>query len=51
MVKMKKVSVKNMESKPEKRDILTEMFESFGIKVIEIGSQIPRTNKKKKGLK
>jgi len=45
MAKMKKIP----KSKPEKRDVLTEMFESFGIKVIEVGSQIPRTKKKKRG--
>jgi len=39
-----------MNPKPEKRDIMTEMFESFGIKVIDVGSQIPKT-KKKNGLK
>ena len=47
MEKMKKVRGETTKSKPEKTDVLTEMFESFGIKVIEEGSQIPKTNKKK----
>jgi len=38
-------------SKPEKRDILTEMFEHFGIKVTYIDTQAPKPSKKIKKLK
>lgn len=48
MAKIKKVQVETMKSKSEKRDILTDMFEHFGIKVIDVNAQIPKPNKKKR---
>lgn len=36
MAKLKKTQTKVMDPQSEKRDILTEMFEHFGIKEIEI---------------
>ena len=48
MTKSTKVQIDITKSKLEKVDIVTEMFEHFGIKVIDVGSQVPKTNKKKK---
>lgn len=39
MIQIKKERIKIKPSKLEKRDILTEMFEHFGIKVIDVNSQ------------
>ncbi len=36
--------VKTVEPKLEKRDILTEMFEHFGIKVIDVSNQNSKSN-------
>lgn len=47
MAQAKKVQIKTEQSKPEKRDILTEMFEHFGIKVIEVSNQNSKSNKRK----
>ena len=35
-------------SKPEKRDIMTEMFEHFGIKVIDVTNRNLKPNKGKR---
>lgn len=47
MPKIKKKSVQTLESKPEKRDIITEMFEHFGIKVVNVTIQSSKLNKKR----
>lgn len=47
MAKMKKIQVESIKSKPEERDILTEMFEHFGIEVIDVKSQVSKPNKKR----
>lgn len=39
--------IKGAQSKPEKRDMLTEMFEHFGIKVVDVTPQKPNLNKNK----
>ncbi|MBI2595678.1 hypothetical protein HYW46_03000 [Candidatus Daviesbacteria bacterium] len=49
MLSKKNPEIETIKSKPEKRDILTEMFEHFGIKVVDVGSQIPKANRKRKG--
>ena len=38
-------------SQPEKRDILTDMFEHFGIEVIDVNDQNLKPNKRKYGQK
>jgi len=38
--------IETTKSKREKRDILTEMFEEFGIKVIDVTNQSPTIKKK-----
>ncbi|MDO8573239.1 MAG: hypothetical protein Q7R77_00640 [Candidatus Daviesbacteria bacterium] len=48
MTKLKKTQTKVMNPQPEKRDILTEMFEHFGIKVIDVTNAIPKTKYRKK---
>ena len=45
---MKKPRIQTIKSEQEKRDILTEMFEHFGIKVIDVSNQNPKLNKRKK---
>lgn len=47
MARVSKERVKTTKSKPEKRDILTEMFEHFGIKVIDVDNDGPKTNYRK----
>jgi len=44
---MKKAQIETIKSKPRKRDILTKMFEEFGIKVIDVSNSGPKTNYKK----
>ena len=39
--------IETTKSKQGKRDILTEMFEKFGIKVIDVSNQSPKPNNKK----
>ena len=45
MAKVKKVQIKTVKLKSGKRDILTEMFEEFGIKVIDVSNQNSKPNK------
>ncbi|KKU03218.1 MAG: hypothetical protein UX99_C0003G0057 [Candidatus Amesbacteria bacterium GW2011_GWB1_47_26] len=45
MAKVKKVRIETVKFKPGKRDILTEMFEHFGIKVIDVSNQNSKPNK------
>jgi len=47
MIKPKKIRSQTIKSKFEKRDILTEMFEEFGIKVIDVSSQNSTPKSKK----
>lgn len=48
MTKVREARFETMKSKPEKRDIMTEMFEHFGIKVIDVDVEIPKPSKKKR---
>lgn len=48
MAKVREVQVEAKRSNPEKRDILTEMFEHFGIEVIDVPAQNIKPNKEKK---
>ena len=45
--KLKKTQLEPTDPQMEKRDIMTEMFEHFGIKVIEVTSQNSKFNKRK----
>jgi len=42
MTKIKKIHNKTIKSKPMKGDILTKMFEHFGIKVIDVNNSSPQ---------
>lgn len=44
---MSKLKKAPLTSQPEKRDIMTEMFEHFGIKVIDVTNRRAKPNKKK----
>jgi len=44
---MKNARIETTKSKQGKRDILTEMFEEFGIKVIDVSNQNSKPNKRK----
>lgn len=48
MAKVNKAWIKTIKSKSGKRDILTEMFEHFRIKVIDVNNSGPK-NKYRKG--
>lgn len=41
---MKKTQVKTVKSNRDKRDIMTEMFEHFGIEVIDVAAQKIKLN-------
>ena len=41
---MKKTLIETVKPKLEKKDILTEMFEHFGIKVIDVSNQNLKSN-------
>ncbi len=45
---LKKAHLESTNPKIEKRDILSEMFEDFGIKVVDVTNQNSRPRKKKK---
>ena len=44
---MKKVCFESIKFKPGKRDILTEMFEYFGIEVIDVNNKASKTTNRK----
>lgn len=47
MSKLQKIQVEPMNSKSEKKDIITEMFKHFEIKVIDVTNQNSKSKKKK----
>jgi len=47
MSTIKKIRVKTLRSKLNKGDILTEMFEHFRIRVIDVTVKSPKPNNKK----
>lgn len=51
VIKGKKTRIQATQSKFKKRDILTEMFEEFGIKVIDVSNQNPKLIQKNNYLK
>lgn len=50
MAKVSKARSKTTKSKSEKGDILTEMFQHFGIEVIDVNTQNPMMQQAKKKL-
>ncbi len=47
MTKTRKIKLKTTKFTPEKRDIMTEMFEEFRIKVVDVSNQPSKSNKMK----
>lgn len=47
MARVGQARIKTVKSKSENRDVLTEMFERFGIKVIDVSNSGPKIKYRK----